>query len=61
MKCSESFDVNGIWVICQNPASVIAQDFKHGNDRGICSFCLWRLNKEDDSNFFNRHSFRDLE
>lgn len=59
MQCSESFSVRDIWFNCKNPASIIAKDYKYGNEVGICSFCLWRLDKEDDSNFFQRYEIKD--
>ena len=58
IKCSEAFEVREVWLYCNNPASVIATDYKHGNDRGICAQCMIRLDKEDNNNFFNRHQFR---
>lgn len=60
MKCSEMFEAGGVWIVCRNLASVIATDYKHGHEHGICSFCMWRLAKDDDSNFFEHHSFKDI-
>jgi hypothetical protein len=61
MKCSESFGVVELWVFCNNPASVIATEYKHGGERAICAHCLLKLDKEDKSNFFQRHEFRGID
>lgn len=61
MECSQMFAVNDdLYISCKNPAVMIAKTYKHGDEHGVCSFCLWRLNKEDDSNFFKRHEFKDI-